>query len=347
MIILDNQKSSWIYVAKTCSIIGVVLQHVRGYIYTDDNIFYSLWWVVALFIMIGGYNVMDSFAKRGKVIVKKRIWGILIPYFVATVLYTLYDNRYLNAAEVFIRLLHFDATGPLYYVAVYVQLVLITPILIGIIKWCETNNNVLRFIVVWVGIMATCYATTHLTNLFDIVIGGGNLFAGPWLFFWFWGMFIERCNIRVDSSYRRVVVFVTHTVMIIAWQYVFVHKGLNSVFHPIFHGNAVRMTWANSFETVILFFWFKELVEGIESIAGNVGKKILKPFTYIGQHTLYIFLYHMLFLSIYRMYFEESRNILMDGLCLVFIILGPLILDWGLEKVKNWFKYIMKDIKVV
>ena len=99
---------------------GVVLQHVRGYIYTNDNIFYSLWWVVALFIMIGGYNAMVSFAKRGKVLVKKRIWGILIPYFFATILYTLYDNRFLNATEVLVRLLHFDATGPLYYVAVYV-----------------------------------------------------------------------------------------------------------------------------------------------------------------------------------------------------------------------------------
>lgn len=80
MIILDNQKSSWIDVVKICSV-GGVLQHVRGYIYTNDNIFYSLWWVVALFIMIGGYNAMVSFEKRGKVLVKKRIWGILIPYF--------------------------------------------------------------------------------------------------------------------------------------------------------------------------------------------------------------------------------------------------------------------------
>lgn len=68
-----SRNEKWIDVAKICSVVGVVLQHVRGYIYTNDNIFYSLWWVVALFIMIGGYNAMVSFAKRGKVLVKKRI----------------------------------------------------------------------------------------------------------------------------------------------------------------------------------------------------------------------------------------------------------------------------------
>lgn len=341
-----SRNEKWIDVAKICSVVGVVLQHVRGYIYTNDNIFYSLWWVVALFIMIGGYNAMVSFAKRGKVLVKKRIWGILIPYFFATILYTLYDNRFLNATEVLVRLLHFDATGPLYYVAVYVQLVLITPILIGIIKWCESDSKVLRFIVVWVGIMATCYATTHLTNLFDIPIGGGNLFAGPWLFFWFLGMFIERCNIRVDSTCRKIVVFVTHTVMIIAWQYIFVNKGLNLILPPIFHGSEVGMTWANSIETIILFFWFKELVEEIESIAGNVGKKILIPFTYMGQNTLYIFLYHMLFLSIYKMYFEVDSIGLNRCFCILFIICGPIILEYIIFLIRKWLKNIMQDVIV-
>lgn len=94
-----------------------VLQHVRGYIYTNDNIFYSLWWVVALFIMIGGYNECYGFlCKKRKGACKKENLGYINPLFFATILYTLYDNRFLNATEVLVRLLHFDATGPLYYV---------------------------------------------------------------------------------------------------------------------------------------------------------------------------------------------------------------------------------------
>ncbi len=33
----------WIDIAKTVCIIGVVLQHVKGYAYSNDKIFYSVW----------------------------------------------------------------------------------------------------------------------------------------------------------------------------------------------------------------------------------------------------------------------------------------------------------------
>lgn len=45
MILQDNRETnetSWINIAKICSMGGVVLQHVQGYIYSSDYIFYSV-----------------------------------------------------------------------------------------------------------------------------------------------------------------------------------------------------------------------------------------------------------------------------------------------------------------
>ena len=76
-----------------------MLQHVEGYAYTDIDIFYSVWWAVALFVMIGGYNAMLSYENRGVVIVKKRIKEIVVPYLFATAVYVFYNNQFLNATK--------------------------------------------------------------------------------------------------------------------------------------------------------------------------------------------------------------------------------------------------------
>ncbi len=324
---------------------GVVIQHVKGYVYTNDDIFYSVWWSVALFVMIGGYNAMASYENRGAVLVKKRLMGLLVPYFIATITYVLYHNRFLDAAELLTRLIHFDSTGPLYYVAVYVQLIIVTPVLVGLILWCENTHRLLRCMLAGTLVLITCYITTNFTNIFDIVIGGGNVFAGPWLMFWFVGMFIRRCNIRIEKRCHRIVLILSLSIAILLWQYLFVIKGLNLKLTPIFHGHQVRMTWANSVETVILFLWVKELVEEVETTFGDVGIKVLKPLDFMGQHTLHIFLYHMLFLSIYRDFFEIQGRA-NRWFCMAFIIIGPLLVGILGRKINNCFKTIMSDVKI-
>ena len=341
----DNK--SWIDIAKMCSIVGVVLQHVRGYVYMSDYFFYSVWWVVALFVMIGGYNSLVSYENRGSFLIRKKLLGIFIPYFFATAIYSLYKNRFWDAEEFLNALLHFNATGPMYYVAVYMQLIAITPVLIGAIYLCEKKHKLLRFPCLWLVILLICYFTTHFTNVFDIIIGGGNLFAGPWLFFWFLGMFIRYIGNKVSISYAvQTTVVVLLTVAIAVWQYVFVNRGLNLSLYSIFHGSQLKMTWANAFETVMIFFWFMGAVELFVYVTGKIGQKILMPFVFLGKHTLYTFLYHMLFLSIYNSYLEMPGGGYNRFMCLAFIIVGPVFLGLIFNVVKREFCKMLENVKV-
>ena len=324
---------------------GVVLQHVRGYVYSNDYIFYSVWWTVALFIMIGGYNAYTSYENRGSFLLKKKLLGIFIPYFFATLLYVIYSSHYLDAVTFLQELIHFNATGPLYYVAVYIQLLLISPVLIGTIKVCDRKKWV--FIIAWVIVIGIGVLTTQYTNVFDIALGGGNLFSGPWIFFWFLGMCIKFSEDRVTlkQEWGKWILTVL-TIAVAVWQYVFVNQGINLKLASMFHGTQVGMTWANAFETVLIFFWFKYAVELLERNAGKIWQAVIRALSYMGRYTLYIFLYHMLFLSIYRGYLEVSVPIINRWLCLAFIIIGPILFGLLLKEGRKYFSYIMKEVEV-
>ena len=303
------------------------------------------YWVVALFVMLGGYNMMSSYFNRGQVLVRQKLLKLFWPYLLATIFYTLGRNHYLDAIELLTRLLHFDATEPLYYIAVYMQLIFISPILIAMINWCEKKYKYARMLIICLFILIFCYLSVHLTNIFGIGYGGGNLCAGPWLMFWFFGMCIRFFRIPFAKKSTRVTALVTYTIILIIWQFIFVNRGYNLFLKPIFGGTQVGMTWANAFEATLLFFWFRELIEGFEKTTGKIGTKLLLPFNYIGCHTLYIFMYHMLFFSIYKSYFEIS-GIMNRWLCLIFIFGGPIVLEVIITMVMKWFRNIMQGIKV-
>ena len=343
----SHMNKAWINIAKICSIGGVVLQHVRGYVHSNEYIIASVLWVVTLFTMLGGYNSLSSYENRGRFLLKKKLLGIIMPYFFATVMYLLYDSHFLDATVLLQKLITFKATGPLYYVAVYMQLIIITPFLIGIINLCERNNRMLRFILVWVLIIAISYCTTHYTNIFDIAIGGGNLFAGPWLLFWFAGMSIRYVEKGITLSQRqKKYALVLLTVMIAGWQYLFVNRGMNSSLGHILNSRQVGLTWANALETLLIFFWFRLSVEMFENAAKGMGKWVLKPLDFMGRHSLYIFLYHMLFFRIYRDYLEVQGRILNRWLCMSFTMIAPVLFGLLLKRVKTVFSTLMKNVMV-
>ncbi|SFW47593.1 acyltransferase family protein [Selenomonas ruminantium] len=348
----SKKESSWINVAKACAIIGVVIQHVNGYLYTDQRIFYSVWWVVSLFIMIGGYNAMSSYLNRGYVVMKRRLLGIGIPYVIATIIYHVFDTHHFNLYELCLTLSHFNATGPLYYVAAYIQLLLITPVLIAVIQYCEKDNSTKRYAFAWILILGLCLLISKTTNIFDIAIGGGRLFAGPWLFFWFAGMFVrireERCTLQVDMVYRMMI----YTFLLLLWELIFSWGEVNhNYIGPLFRGSGVGMTWANTIETFIVFFWFKEVVSWYETKSCGCLCKIFAGLNYLGKHTLYVFLYHMLFKSIYKGVMPPPPQGLVSSIlyaiaCLGFMVFMPVWWERTEGRLKEKWCNFMLGVKV-
>lgn len=344
MVAQETNKKDWISIAKFGAIVGVILQHVHGYLYSNEHVGPSVCWAVGLFFMISGYNTLVSYERRKSFQIRGKLFRIFVPYALSVGIYIIKSLHCFDMSVFWNALIHFDAVGPHYFVAGYLQLLLISPVLIGLVKWCEEKNRFFRFCLSWIGIILICCVTTNWTNIVNISTGGGNLFAGPWLFFWFAGMFVGSEKPFCKGK-MQLLSLILSTVLLIGWEYFFVIKGYNSNLSYIFGGSQVRMTWANAAEVILLFFWVKNVVEGFEKVSGKFGKAIMRPFVYIGDHTLYVYLYHILFLRVYQNRIDLTGGIY-SFLCILFIIAGPIVLEALLNMIVQAMKCILKHVKV-
>ncbi len=344
---MDRKRNDWIDIAKTAGILGVVLQHAKGWAYGSDYIYRCLLFAVGLFVMLGGYNIADSYIRRGRVSVLKRLLNILVPYLAATLVYCIYSGEISDAGAVASHIIHFDAMAPLYYVAVYSQLMIITPVLIALMIWCDTGSLrvgeqaddpamsskacmkpavVIRSACVWLLILAVCYATTNYTCFPGIIIGGGNLFAGPWLMFWFGGIYMRYHRPVFKKRRTALAVFTVDSCLLLLWHYLFVVQYLNEGMAAIFGSDQVPVTWPHAAEVLLLFVWFYTA-----SVIWSSGR-ITHICGMLGRHSLYIFLFHVLFLEIYVthffMYMLNRVGRLNTVIFIILIIACPIAIEY-------------------
>lgn len=339
---MENNRVYWIDIAKSAAILGVVLQHARGWAYSTDVIYRSLIFAVGLFVMLGGYNITGSYIRNDKVNVLKRLLGIIIPYVFATLIYCAYSGEITDTEAVIIHLIHFDAMAPLYYVAVYSQLLIVTPLLLLLLKWCDKgviSLKLLRYCGAWILILSVCRLTTAYTKVPGIIIGGGNLFAGPWLMFWFAGMCTAmylpprgKADFTIREKRIATAIFAVTSVLLILWHYVIAYKAMGDGMQALFHSDQVPLTWAHAAEVALIFAWFyasSSLFEG----------KWMSLFGFLGRHSLYIFLFHILFLEIYISHFFNRLNNKAGRIntiaFLVFIIVCPIAIEAVVKRIKD------------
>lgn len=311
-----------------------MLQHTSGLLYTNQRIHSSVWWVVPAFVILGGYNVMSSWRDKKAIDMPKKISKIFIPYVICTCIYVAYENRFFHAERVWQALLYFNAAGPLYFVAVYIQMLIITPLLVGCICWAEEKCRCLRHMSILTLIFFASYFTDHYTDILRIPLGGGNLFGGCWLIFWYGGMLFAVKKRELNARVKLILAVVLWTLCLL-WEYVFILKGWNSRFGSMYHSATIVMTWWNALEAFLVVFFIKETVELLESKENKLVMRFLSPICYIGRKSLYIFMYHLLFRDIYFTYFSYGNIWIKRVTCFGFMVGGALCLEYCLRKLKQ------------
>ncbi len=354
----NMKRNAWIDAAKTVAIIGVVFQHLWGWAYDNEILYNSIFYAVGLFVMIGGYNAYGSFLRRGSCAVGKRIAGILIPYVIATIVYVAVSGKGTDPAEYIQRLIHFDACAPMYYVAVYIWLVIATPVLARLLKWSlGTDGRLMKILRLGLSIAAVVLVSdlcTRYTDIFGIILGGGKVLAGPWLMFHYAGMCIRGLeaelvpkpvggeaetdiadmktegNVSRADSKKSIILFAFLTIALLAWEHLFVIRGFNKGFAAIFGYGDILLTWFGGLEILLMFLWFvtAERVIGCPKVLGLLGR-----------HSLYIFLYHILFLRLYVDHLlTRMLNIshLLNRICLILAVFaGPVFISVIVKRLKT------------
>ena len=100
---------------------------------------------VCVLLLVSGYVTHRSTHKKdlksSYCSVIKRFVEILILYVITTVIYVFYHNRTVNWFLLWNHIKLFDASGPLYYFAFYLQYILIGPILSRIVSLCGRRKK--------------------------------------------------------------------------------------------------------------------------------------------------------------------------------------------------------------
>ncbi len=300
----ESKRANWVDAAKFLAIMGVLVDHTDGILYTDKKIAYLSYYSVSLFILLMGVTAFWSYKKTAGSLpvskkLKKNCLKIIVPYLEATLICCIFAYKRLQLSEILDHLIHFNASGPFYYVLLYLQLVLITPALFYIFQTSDRKKNgFLAELTGFAFVIIIGRLANYHTNILSIYGGGGKLFGGHYLILFYIGMWFGKYSSRISlKPWASVVGFALSLGLTVFWGF-FIAKDrlhLDALLHcaPGLNPPGFSLSiYAILIAAAVYFF---------SSLLDDLRKCFLtKPFsffTYLGKHTLYVFLYHMLFLN--------------------------------------------------
>lgn len=276
------EKNNKIQVLRGIAIVAVVLIHTVMSGYPEGIVIRSfINFAVAMFIFISGYLTKMEI-KDVKKFYTKRIVKVIIPYLMWTVIYTVMLGR----IDSFVwNLLTAGACVTFYYIYVYIQLVLLTPLVIKMIK---SKYRVLGWLISPISIILTRYIAGFVgipEKLNDVIL----LLCFNWFGFYYAGMILGNKvkEIKVGNIKIFLLYIITTGISIaegVAW-HMYGNEDLATT--------QLRLSslLASGVVLVIAYLYLNDKLD----IKNKVVNKVL---TILGDNSFGIFLSHILIMRI-------------------------------------------------
>ncbi len=117
---------------------------------------------------------------------------MITAYCIATFIYGICFDGSFDLLIYVNRLVRFNASGPFYFVLLYIELMLIFWPLYKLFSMCDdTVNGFIKEAVIWCIVVLAAVITTNYTNILDVYGGGGKLFGGTYLI-----LFVTVCYLQ-------------------------------------------------------------------------------------------------------------------------------------------------------
>lgn len=304
---MSPQKSKnylWLDLLKGIAMIAVVLDHLFYY-YNNLSIQYHTGFHVSLFILLAGFTSAISIQNRGGVVnfsyILKRVSKIFVPYLIATFIYCFY-NKIFSPLSILQKIITFSASGQLYFVFFYLQLIAISYFIYKLVNHQKTKLLDIPLVIIFY-ILAFLFNKNKIFNSF--YGGSGVLFGGSFFFLYTLGFFIKKYEHTFEKKKFNYLLLVVSTVSLVIFKYF----------------NLVSLSWSNPANNwlVIYCLIIFSLIFSLYQLVLFRFPKILTPITIIGQQSLYVFLYHTLIINIFSKFlFIPQNNSLMTTLYLLF-----------------------------
>jgi len=334
----------WINVAKIVAMFAVLVDHTSGVLYHSMEIKIGSYYSVSLFILCMGVTTWWSYSNVDRGIYKKvlkHLWGVLVPYIVSV--FVLYGVRFkqINIGDVFLHCIHFDAEPPHYYICLYLQLLLISPVVFYLLKHTLSHKRLGVFayeILIGIIILMISAITTNFTNVYDVMGGGGKLLGGTYLFVFFIGMLIGKHSDHImqipKKLWQVLLVTICVSLIVVGWnRFICWDQFSVDMLFPFGEGGDVP-----SFSIFIYALSILLLIMAICRLCDfthcKVFEIVIAVMDWLGNHTLFIFLYHFTIMDYLKLipfsYIWVARIVFF-----ALMIIIPIILEWLYKKVKK------------
>ena len=285
-------RQKWIDFLKTLAMIAVLQNHLpqEARLY---NVLYSIY-SVSLFVLCGGVTAAISLENQTKFEYKTYLWKkvktIMLPYFVATCGYVIFEIGYFDVFYMFNRLVNFTygSNGHMYYLVFYFELILIAPLLVKLYE----NSEMIQ-----IGILASsamvAYIFEKYTYLDRFILGSRYLFGGSYFLLYNLGIYIYFHTDLLDKLIMKILMF---------------FAGIFA-FGIIVYREWYLVWWSNPPSVKVIVYTIVVFLLGYSSITllqqlakmyMRVGGGIfsLKLICVPGRYSLYIYLWHMMLIDI-------------------------------------------------
>ncbi len=295
----------WINCLKAIAIIAVVVDHTNGLLYSNRYIAQGSYFSVTLFILLSGYTTYLSVVNKNsneidislKAVLRK-ILPLIKQYLFATFVVLIFTYRVFVLTDYINFALKFNISSPYYFILFFLQLKLITPLLLKIAK--NTNKFKLQILIdiaILLFLFVVAAICINRTFILPVHGGGAYLFGGTYLPVYYMGMLINKYNMLEKISNKvKSFILVPLIVFWCIWIYLMANAILKMdvILQPFF-GAGFNPPSANfiifASITLVLFYSIFSL---LEQNRNKISKCIVKVFAYVGRNSLYVFLYHLL-----------------------------------------------------
>ena len=297
----------WIDFAKFAAIIAVMVDHSWNILYDESFISFLSFYSVSLFIILMGVTSYKS-CERKKYLVSNKLLGIIKPYLIASFIYDVFIHSTFNFERYVSSLIRFNGSEPFYFILLYIQLVFVCPVYYSWFQYSTKKRYpYLIELAALIVVIIISWWTTSYTNILSVYGGGGKLLGGTYLILLYIGMwfakYYERKQLSKKQSIALLVVSFIFTA-ICAW--ILAVDGFSyDKYLPL--GSSLNPPGVSLIVYAIFVFLFCYSLGTVMNFYENsVLAKVYNKISLLGRHTLYIFLYHRLFLDEIFPFFKEN-----------------------------------------
>ncbi len=306
------KKDKYIQYLRGIAIISVILIHIL------PNGFYTIIarqfinFCVGMFLFLSGYLVNKNIIDIKQFYIK-RISRVVIPYIFWSIIFIIKSDDY-NVNSIIFRVITGQTCSIYYYIIVYLEFILITPILLRLVE-----NKKCKYIWLLTPISIVIIYIFSYIGL-PIPFPYNVLSFTVWFIFYYYGLIIKNKNLELKLKLNRnIAIYLLFLTLSIIEGFLWNEFGNYSMAI-----SQIKLT------SVFTSLYFIKILMGIKDKI-KFESKILKK---VGDYSFGIYLTHMIFVDFYSRYI--SINYINTALIMVLVLISNCILIYIVNKLLGY-----------